>query len=46
MRPEDMNTINKDGKAFNGNYGAVAVAYGFLGALALGLIVAAIQGLL
>lgn len=35
MRPEDMNTINHDGKAYNGNRGAVIVAVVFGGAFAL-----------
>lgn len=35
MRPEDMNTINSNGKAFNGNRGAIIVAAVFSGAFAL-----------
>lgn len=35
---EEMNTINSDGKAFNGNYGAAAIAFGIIGiAIAIGL---------
>lgn len=34
----EMNTINSDGKAFNGNYGAAAIAFGIIGiAIAIGL---------
>lgn len=35
MRPEDMNTLNSDGKAFNGNLGAVGVAVLTIAAVAL-----------
>ncbi|SOC90067.1 hypothetical protein SAMN05216358_0086 [Rhizobium sp. AN5] len=46
MRPEDMNTINHDGKAYNGNRGAVIVAIVFTGALALAGLVEGIKALL
>lgn len=45
MRPEDMNTLNPDGKAFNGNRGAVIVAIVFLTALALVGLVEAIKAI-
>nr|WP_192960950.1 hypothetical protein [Sinorhizobium sp. LM21] len=35
MRPEDMNTLNSNGKAYNGNRGAIIVAGLFLAAFAL-----------
>lgn len=38
MKPEDMNTINADGKAYNGNWRAVSLAVGIL-ALAAAVIV-------
>jgi len=36
MKPEDMNTINENGTAFNGNYGPVFLAVAF--ALLIGCI--------
>jgi hypothetical protein len=36
MRPEDMNIINSDGKAFNGNRGALIVAAVMCAGLLLG----------
>lgn len=35
MRPEDMNTLNANGKAYNGNRGAVIVAIVTVGAFVL-----------
>ncbi len=46
MHPEDINTINHDGKAFNGNRGAIIVAIVFGGAFALAGLVAGVQALL
>jgi hypothetical protein len=42
MRPEDMNTINSNGKAFNGNTGAIIVACVLVGAVLIGAIIRAI----
>lgn len=38
MKPEDMNTINADGKAYNGNWRAVSLAVGVI-ALAAAVLV-------
>ncbi|MBD9511562.1 hypothetical protein IB265_32930 [Ensifer sp. ENS10] len=35
MRPEDMNTLNSNGKAFNGNRGAILIAGLFVAAFAI-----------
>ena len=45
MRPEDMNTLNTNGKAFNGNRGAVIVAAVFIGAFALAGLVEAVKAI-
>jgi hypothetical protein len=42
MKPEDMNTTNPNGKAFNGNNGATIIAVVFVVAVVLGLIAKAI----
>jgi len=39
MRPEDMNTLNANGTAYDGNRGAVIVAIVFGLAIALAVIV-------
>ncbi len=39
------NSVNKDGKAFNGNYGAVAVAFGTVAIVGV-LFIANLFGLL
>lgn len=41
----EANTINSDGKAFNGNYGAVGVAFAFIGVFVLAGVVAAFNGI-
>lgn len=45
MKPEDMNTINENQKAFNGNYGAVGIAIIFTACVLLGLFANAIGAL-
>ena len=45
MKPEDMNTLNEDGKAFNGNHHAVVVAVIFLGVGLLAGVVEAIKAI-
>lgn len=45
MRPEDMNTLNDNGKAFNGNRGAVIVAIVFGSAIALAAAVEVIKAI-
>jgi hypothetical protein len=42
MKPEDMNTTNADGKAFNGNRGAMIVALIFVVAVVIASIAKAI----
>ncbi|QWY83085.1 hypothetical protein [Rhizobium phage RHph_X66] len=43
MRPEDINTINPDGKAFNGNKGALIVAAVISAGVLIGLAVHVVQ---
>lgn len=45
MRPEDMNTINPNGKAFNGDRGPVALACAILVIAAICVVVGAISAL-
>ncbi|WP_281411052.1 hypothetical protein [Rhizobium lusitanum] len=42
MKPEDMNTTNANGKAFNGNSGAVVVACTFVAAVIVAAIAKAL----
>lgn len=43
MRPEDINTINPDGKAFNGNKGALIVAAVIIAGVLMGLAVQVVR---
>ncbi|WPE19929.1 hypothetical protein [Shinella zoogloeoides] len=43
MKPEDMNTINDDGKAYDGRRGPVVLALSFIACVSLLVAVAAVR---
>lgn len=45
MKPEDMNTLNANEKAFNGNRGALIVSAITIGAVALVLLAEAVEAI-